>query len=94
MKARLQMTRHATSRSQQRAIPQMALDLLLQFGCVEPAGNGCQRVFLDKPARKRLDAYAGPIAHHLREHLDIFAVLSAEQAVVTVGHRVERVRRQ
>jgi hypothetical protein len=94
MKTIQQMTRHATLRSQQRAIPPMALDLLLQFGCIEPAGDGCTKVYLDKRARKRLDAYAGAIAHHLRDHLDIYAVVSTDQVVVTVGHRTDRVHRQ
>ena len=87
------MTQHAARRAQQRAIPPMAVDLLLQFGRTEPAGDGCIKVFLDKSAHKRLKAYAGPMAKHLQAHLDIYAVLSDEQHVITVAHRLDRVRR-
>lgn len=87
------MTRHASRRAQQRSIPPLALELLLRFGRSEKAGDGCTRVYLDKSAHRRLKAFAGPIAPHLQAHLDIVAVLSGEETVVTVAHRLERVRR-
>ena len=67
------MTNHANTRSQQRAIPPMLIDLLLQFGKSEAAGNGVAKMFFDKQARKRVAAYAGPLARMLDEHLDLYA---------------------
>jgi len=87
------LTKHAGIRSQKRAIPPLAIDLLIRFGSTERAHGGGQWVFFDKPARRRLNAYAGPLAKTLGEHLDIVAILGDDDKVITVGHRYERVRR-
>lgn len=59
--AALNLTRHAEVRVRQRAIPPLAIELLVRFGSVERAPGGAAKVFFDKPARKRLAAFAGPI---------------------------------
>lgn len=88
------LTRHANERSHQRAIPKMMIDLLLEFGSSESAGPGAQKMFFDKPSRKRVKAYAGPLAGYLEEHLDVYAVVSSDMNIITVGHRTERITRQ
>ena len=87
------LTKHAQARSHQRAIPELLIDLLLQFGATQKSGGGTFKVFFDKAARRRLQAYAGPLAGLLGEHLDVYAVVSADSSIVTVGHRIERVKR-
>jgi hypothetical protein len=87
------MTRHAATRSQQRGIPLITIDLLLQFGATESAGDGTSRYFFDKAARRQLRAYAGPLARAIAEHLDIYAIVASDSKVITVGHRLERVKR-
>lgn len=89
----LEMTKHAQCRSQQRGIPPIAVDLLLQFGSREKAGDGACRVFLDKGARKRLRAYAGPLVNALDTHLNIYAIVASDERVITVAHRLERLQR-
>lgn len=86
-------TRHAVLRMQQRAIPQLLVDLLMQFGARYPAGDGTTKVFLDKSARRKLGAYAGALSALLDRHLDIYLVVADDERVVTVCHRYERVRR-
>lgn len=86
------MTRHASIRQQQRGIPSLLVDLLLDFGSSEPAGEGASLLFFDKQAMRRLDRYAGPLAKILKDHLDVYAIVSG-QTVITTGHRYERVRR-
>lgn len=87
-------SKHASLRSQQRAIPPLLIDLLVQFGASESAGDGTEKLFFDKAARRRIHAYAGPLAALLEEHLDVYAVVSSSRAsVITVGHRCERIRR-
>ena len=88
------MTRHASTRSQQRAIPKMMIDLLLQFGKSESSGSGFEKMYFDRPARKRLASYAGPLASLLDEHMNLYAVLDKDMNIVTVGHRLERIQRQ
>ena len=84
------ISRHAQVRSQQRAIPELMIDLLLQFGSSERAGAGVSKVFFDKTSRRRVKAYAGPLASLLEEHLDVYAVVSDDMTVITTGHRTMR----
>ena len=90
---RVMLTKHAASRMQQRGLARLQLDLLLDFGTREPAGDGAVKVFMDRAARKRLRAYAGPLSAKCLEHLDVYAIVSPEGQVVTAAHRIERVRR-
>ena len=89
----MQMSQHAAMRSQQRAIPPILVDLLLQFGTNEPAGSGATKIFFDKAARRRVKAYAGPLAGLFNEHLDVYAVVGTDNQVITTAHLTERVRR-
>ena len=87
------MSQHAARRVQQRCIPPLVIDLLLEFGASEPAGDGTTKMYFDKAARKRLKAYAGPVASLLEQHLDVYAVVAADTKLVTVAHRNERIQR-
>lgn len=89
----MNLTFHATTRQQQRSIPPLLLDLLFQFGRSESAGSGLSKLFFDKQARKRIAAYAGPLASMLNDHLNLYAVVGSDSRVVTVGHRLERIHR-
>jgi len=89
----MKMSCHASIRSQQRAISPMLVDLLIQFGTSEPAGDGASKVFFDKAARRRVKTYAGPLAGILNEHLDVYAVISSESEIITTAHLTERIRR-
>ena len=61
------LTKHARIRSQQRVIPPLMVDLLLQWGTTEKVAGGATKVFFDKASRRRVQAYAGPIASLLEE---------------------------
>ena len=87
------LTTHATVRSQQRAIPPLLIDLLLQFGTSAPAGGGTSKLFFDKRARRRVKSYAGPLAAVIDDYLDVYAVVGADNTVITTAHRLERIRR-
>ena len=87
------LTLHAKARSQQRAIPALIIDLLVQFGAREKAPGGACKAYFDKASRRRVHNYAGPLAPHLEEHLDAYVVLTQTDDVITVGHRTERIRR-
>ena len=86
----MNLTRHAKVRSQQRAIPPILIDLLLQFGKAEPAGGGASRFFFDKVSRRRVKAYAGTLSSLLDDHLDVYAVVGPDNQVITTAHRTER----
>ncbi len=84
---------HAQVRSQQRAIPEMMIDLLLQFGSRENAGQGTCKMFFDKVSRRRIKTYAGALASLLEEHMNLYAVVGQDMKIITVGHRIDRIRR-
>lgn len=86
----MNLSRHARMRSQQRAIAPLLLDLLLRFGRSERSGDGTQRYFFDKPARRRVQSYAGSLGRLLDQHLDVYAIVGEGDTIVTVGHRLER----
>lgn len=86
----MQLTKHAHTRTQQRAIPPMLIDLLLQFGSSERSGAGVSKVFFDKSSRRKVKAYAGSLSGLLDDHLDVYAVVSDDMTVITAGHRIKR----
>jgi hypothetical protein len=86
-------SQHAAVRGQQRSISPLVIDLLMEFGASESSGDGTTKLFFDKPARKRLAAYAGHLSGLLEQHLDVYAIVASDSKVVTVGHRYDRIRR-
>jgi hypothetical protein len=86
-------SQHAKTRCQQRAIPAILIDLLLQFGTNQPAGGGASKFFFDKAARRRIKAYAGQLAGFLNEHLDVYAIVGADNTIITAAHRLKRIQR-
>ena len=95
------LTDHARARMQQRGISAAALDALLDFGRARPAGNGCEIVFFDKKARRRLAVGSGPGSEkrsattisHLTPNFRSYAILGSDGKVITVGHRTRRISR-
>jgi hypothetical protein len=79
------MTKHAQVRSQQRGIPPMVQDLLMKFGTSIHLGGGCTKLFFDKRTRRKVQAYAGPIASFLNDHLDAYLVMSTRQRTTDGG---------
>mgnify|MGYP001039541658 CR=1 FL=1 len=91
----LPLTVHSRKRLQQRAIPPLIVDLLMQFGSASRA-NGAERLMFDKMAIKRL-------RHHLggdrglkvvERWLGVYAVVGDNGMVVTAAHKQERCRRR
>lgn len=89
----MKLSQHATRRCQQRAIPPLAVELVMRFGQREKAPGGVEKVFLTKTARRKLLSYAGPLGGALEQHLDIYLVLGDDDRVVTAAHRLERIQR-
>ncbi|ACE99677.1 hypothetical protein IP86_17590 [Rhodopseudomonas sp. AAP120] len=91
----LPLTVHSRARLQQRAIPALVVDLLMQFGSPFRA-NGAERLMFDKTAIKRL-------RHHLggdrglkvvERWLGVYAVVGDNGLLVTAAHKQERFRRR
>jgi hypothetical protein len=85
------LTDHARIRMQQRGIPHGAVDLLLDYGRETRAGKGGRIVSFDKRSRRRVIRELGREALRLIErYRDAYAVVGADDAIVTVGHRQRR----
>lgn len=88
----LSLTHHAAKRLQQRGIPESILPLLIAYGEEEYDHQGTTLLYFNKRARQQI-AKVLP-QHQLKslEHaLNAYAVLGQDGAVVTVGHRTQRI---
>lgn len=85
------MTRHAQARRQKRGVPMLVVDLLLAYGTVERAGAGTSTYYFDKPGRRKVIAYAGPLAPAITPFLNYYAVVADDQRLITVAPRLGKV---
>lgn len=89
-----QLTRHASIRLQQRGIPPGILDPLLAYGHKAHDHRGGTVVYFDHQARKRLKrALEEGQYRRVERHLDAYAVIAGDGAILTVGHRTRRICR-
>ena len=86
------MTHHASKRMQQRGIPESVLPLLFEYGEEEYDHHGTMLLYFNKRARQRL---ARAVPHdelkQIQGALKAYAVLDKDGAIVTVGHRTQRI---
>lgn len=85
----LALTHHSRERLQQRAIPSFVLDLLFAFGSSMRC-KGAERLFFDKPARRRLMEFFGRNLKAIERWLGVYAVVGDNGRLVTVAHQQGR----
>lgn len=87
------LTRHATHRMQQRAVPEMIVEILERYGSAMHH-EGAEVLFIDKSARKRIAAAFGGqrSARMLEPWFNTYACIS-DGHVVTVRRRKTRLKR-
>ncbi len=85
------ITAHARKRMQQRAVPQIVLELLERFGTWIRC-NGMDRIIFDKKAVRRLRRHLGGDRGLavIERWLGVYAVVNSDGALVTVAHRTGR----
>ena len=82
------MTYHARVRSQQRSIPSVVRDALIDFGERRRAGQGAESVFFTKKSWKRLEAYMGSdISRAFEKYRNCYLIEADDGAVVTEAYR-------
>lgn len=87
------MTRHASSRAQQRGLPPLIVHWLESYGARQRDRKGAEIVYFDKSARRSLEREVGTtVVERLRPLLDAYMVMGEDGRVVTLGWRVKRVR--
>jgi hypothetical protein len=87
-------TAHARARMRQRGLDADVVECIVDFGRAEHQPGGSSIVFIDKRARRRIERELGGGAlKRLGHRLDAYAVVAPDGAVITVGHRIRRIRR-
>jgi hypothetical protein len=81
-------TKHAQTRLQQRGIPPMVIDLLMQFGSPLRCG-GAERLMFDKLAVKRLRRHLGGDRglKIVERWLSVYAIIGDNGHLVTAAHK-------
>jgi hypothetical protein len=90
----MEMTWHAQTRAQQRAISAEILDLLLAFG-TEMRHRGADVLCVDRASRRRLQSGvdASTLRRLGRRRLNVYAVLGDGGRVITLAHCTRRLKR-
>ena len=88
----MHLTRHAAIRCQQRSIPPLIREWLLQYGN-EVQAHGAVKRFFDREAKRRLAADVGAkVVDRLGDLLNLYLV-EADSKVITAGVRTRRIKR-
>lgn len=87
---KIETSRHASIRSQQRAIPIECIDLIVFFGERCHDGRGGIRCLMSEKAIARLERAVGH-SQRLGNITGCYAIISAddESKVITVGHKYD-----
>jgi len=85
-------TAHARARAQQRSIPQVAIDALLEFGSERRRG-GASVLFMDKASRALARQALGERAYlSIADKLNAYVVVGDDGRIVTAARRLKRLR--
>ncbi|MCX9154603.1 hypothetical protein OPU71_00525 [Niveibacterium sp. 24ML] len=86
------MTHHAMKRMQQRGIPERVLPLLFEYGEEAYDHRGTATLYFTKRSRQRLASIVPrDELKRLSNALNAYVVVDQDGAVVTVGHRTQRI---
>ena len=89
----MRLSQHAEVRMEQRAIPPLIVDWLIDYGSTSYDKHGAKRRFFDKRSRKRLTSAVGKsVVRQLSKQLSAYIVVNDEK-VITVGYRTKRIKR-
>jgi hypothetical protein len=83
---------HAKRRMQQRGIPPLVMNWLMQFGQMRYDHHGGILYYFDRRSRRQLEREVGSkVVARLSEFLDAYVVSSVcDETIITVGHRCKR----
>ena len=88
----LNLTHHADVRIQQRGIPPLIIDLLMNYGRLT-RHKGADVYFLDSESRKSLKRDIGSLVYkRLQDLLDAYVVVADDGLVITAAKRYRRLK--
>ena len=83
----MNMTKHAQTRLQQRAIPPIIIDWLYRYGSRLKGVNGTTVCFFDRESRRTLGSEVGhAVVRRLSDMMDTYLVLAGD-SIISIGHR-------
>lgn len=86
------MTNHAQARTQQRAIPQLAVEALISYGR-RRRHRGADVYFLDRESRGQLVKALGRTTYlTIEKALDAHLVVGDDGCLITAAHRQKRLK--
>ncbi len=86
-------THHSTVRAQQRGVPPLIQQWLLEYGEESHDGRGAvRRYFSHRSVRIMERRFGRRVVRKLGEYLCTYLVESSDGHIVTVGHRTGRVK--
>jgi len=90
----MNLTKHARTRLQQRAIPPLIIEWLCKYGCRLKGKNGTTVCFFDRESRRCLASEVGHVVvRRLSDMMDTYLVMSGD-SIVTIGHRYKPLRQK
>ena len=89
--SRFNFTEHARKRIQQRGIRGRSVEIVVDYGrcCYR---KGARVYSMNKHGRKRAEAALGNDYRQIADHLDIYVVVALDGTLITVGHRLCRLK--
>ena len=93
LRAPERVSRHAKARMQQRGIGRSAVDRLLDFGREHHDHRGAVVIVLDRAATRRLARSGLATGREHEAQRSVYAGVSTDGCVCTVGHRTRRLHR-
>ena len=89
----MELSIHAQVRCQQRRVPPLIIQWLLDYGAEQRSGGATKRYF-DREARRRLATdYGAEVVDRLGDLLNLYLV-EDEDRIVTAGVRTRRIKRR
>ena len=86
-------TNHAFIRAQQRSLPPVVVEWLMNFGEEQHLGSGLTRYTFSRRSWRRLEAHLGRVGLTEQDKVkSAYVIVADDSSVVTIGHRTGRLR--
>lgn len=90
----MRLTKHSQDRIQQRAVPVLIVEWLIDYGTRADANDGAEFCYFDKSSKKSLVRAVGKqVVDRLSDLLNKSIAVVSNDVVITVGYKNRHIRR-
>lgn len=89
----MNLTAHAQTRMQQRAISPVFIDWLEQFGSIEPQ-DGAELIYFSQQNLKKLARYTGGLSNKIEKLKNVYLIRGGNGRIIIIGYRSEAIKRK